>query len=211
MALVKCKECNSEVSSLARVCPKCGVRDPGVTWWHKVIGAVLLVLFSAFLVSRCAPNSDDTPAASANESSAATQAPSGGSDSGRIAGLSEQCDIEQAVFAESNVLTNNIMNKFPLDGELDYHAISEYMALSFNKEKMRISSKLDGVRTVHLADDVVIRIAHDIIFRTGLIASDLQSFANTGDVSHVQSLRDNLATIIKSHKTALTVCEKAAG
>lgn len=210
MALVKCKECNSEVSSLARVCPKCGVRDPGVKWWHKVIGAVLLVLFSAFLVSRCASGSDDADSASVSESSATTQSHSVASDSGRIAGLGEQCDLEQSVFAESNVLTNNLMNKFPLDSALDYHAVSQYMANYFNTEQARIAHKLDGIRTSHVDDDSVIRVAHDIALRTGLIASELRSYAQTGDVSHVKSLRDTIAEIIKSHKTALAACEKAA-
>jgi hypothetical protein len=29
MALIKCKECGSEVSSLAQTCPKCGIAHPG--------------------------------------------------------------------------------------------------------------------------------------------------------------------------------------
>ena len=30
MALIKCKECGSEVSNKAKTCPKCGISNPGI-------------------------------------------------------------------------------------------------------------------------------------------------------------------------------------
>lgn len=47
MALLKCKECGSDVSTQAKACPKCGARPPKktsiVTW--AVLGMVLLAVW----------------------------------------------------------------------------------------------------------------------------------------------------------------------
>lgn len=45
MALVQCKECKKEVSTTAKTCPYCGVRNPGIKWniLHALLGLVGLV------------------------------------------------------------------------------------------------------------------------------------------------------------------------
>jgi hypothetical protein len=45
MALKPCKECKKEVSVSAKVCPHCGVKDPGITTKELVIGIALLGFF----------------------------------------------------------------------------------------------------------------------------------------------------------------------
>lgn len=42
MALTTCKECKKEVSNTAKICPHCGIKDPGVRWWHGVIAVLAL-------------------------------------------------------------------------------------------------------------------------------------------------------------------------
>ena len=42
MALVKCKECGSEISDSAKLCPQCGFKPPKTKWW--LWGPVLLVV-----------------------------------------------------------------------------------------------------------------------------------------------------------------------
>lgn len=47
MALVKCRECEREVSSSAKVCPGCGIKHPQpINWiaWGCLIGAFLFLL-----------------------------------------------------------------------------------------------------------------------------------------------------------------------
>ncbi|WP_416777810.1 zinc-ribbon domain-containing protein [Xenorhabdus budapestensis] len=44
MALKKCKECGKEVSTSAKTCPHCGVKDPGVGAKEKLGGFIVLFL-----------------------------------------------------------------------------------------------------------------------------------------------------------------------
>lgn len=43
MALQPCKECKKEISTKAKTCPHCGVKDPGVTTKDVLFGVVILV------------------------------------------------------------------------------------------------------------------------------------------------------------------------
>lgn len=65
MAMTKCKECKTDVSTTAKKCPNCGVSNPGITAKEMAIGTALVVvaLFAggAWLVS------DDEAAATASE------------------------------------------------------------------------------------------------------------------------------------------------
>jgi hypothetical protein len=75
MALVKCKKCKAEVSSVAKVCPTCGVKSPGTKWWHKLIVAAVLVFLIVLVFSRGAANKDgsvNTPEATGTDQSART-------------------------------------------------------------------------------------------------------------------------------------------
>lgn len=59
MALIKCKECGSEVSTEAKACPKCGVKPPkkvGLLGW-------IAVLFIGFIVFRCSSVMNSVPVA----------------------------------------------------------------------------------------------------------------------------------------------------
>lgn len=44
MGIIQCKECGKEVSTSAKTCPHCGIKDPGTGWKEKVMGVVLLGL-----------------------------------------------------------------------------------------------------------------------------------------------------------------------
>ena len=64
MALTKCKECKKEVSTTAKTCPHCGVKDPGFGAKQKLGGCLILIVIVAavmyFIGSR-----DDKETASA--------------------------------------------------------------------------------------------------------------------------------------------------
>ncbi|MEE9338675.1 MAG: zinc ribbon domain-containing protein [Methylococcaceae bacterium] len=57
MALIKCKECNNEISSQAKTCPRCGFRIKPI---HKgLIASGLLLLTAAIFIAVNSNNSDD--------------------------------------------------------------------------------------------------------------------------------------------------------
>ena len=51
MALVKCKECNEEISSKAKVCPKCGVKPPKKTSLFTWL-VLIIIVFVIYSVSQ---------------------------------------------------------------------------------------------------------------------------------------------------------------
>lgn len=57
MALKKCKECGKDVSSSAKTCPHCGIKNPGVAAKTKVVG-ILTLLFMGWLVTQCSSGND---------------------------------------------------------------------------------------------------------------------------------------------------------
>lgn len=52
MALVKCKECKKEVSSSAKVCPHCGIKNPAVTAKDYIFGLIGVVIIF-FVIKSC--------------------------------------------------------------------------------------------------------------------------------------------------------------
>jgi hypothetical protein len=51
MALIKCKECNSEVSSKADICPKCGIRiTPKPKGCLGILGTLILFFIGLFIM-----------------------------------------------------------------------------------------------------------------------------------------------------------------
>jgi hypothetical protein len=212
MALVKCKECKADVSSFAKVCPKCGIKDPGTKWWHKLVGAVVLVFVIVFLLSRC--SSGDNESVQAPEVDAAPVAdqspmtPAAPEPELQVLSLAEQCALEGKIFSETESIVADLSNRFPLDSKLDYQEIAKYRVNFFNKELSKIGDQLNGIRTAHLADDVVIRYASDISVRTLFAANSLHQYSRSGNVDDLKSLRDQLAEITKSHKNALSECKK---
>jgi RNA polymerase subunit RPABC4/transcription elongation factor Spt4 len=59
MALVKCKECKKEVSSSAKLCPHCGIKNPSTTAKDYILGAIGIIVI-IFAVKAC--SGDDEPA-----------------------------------------------------------------------------------------------------------------------------------------------------
>ncbi|EMV5400057.1 hypothetical protein AACN09_003720, partial [Escherichia coli] len=50
MALTKCKECKKEVSTSAKTCPHCGVKDPGFGAKEKLGGCLILIIIVAVIM-----------------------------------------------------------------------------------------------------------------------------------------------------------------
>lgn len=61
MALKPCKSCKHSVDTSAKVCPSCGVADPGVTFAQKAGGLLVLGILIAVAVSMCSGGSKDKP------------------------------------------------------------------------------------------------------------------------------------------------------
>lgn len=49
MAMTKCKECKNAVSTKAKVCPFCGVKNPGFQWWQGLAGMVIFGVILYFI------------------------------------------------------------------------------------------------------------------------------------------------------------------
>lgn len=60
MALVPCKSCKYEVDKRAKVCPGCGVANPGVTRRDKVFGLLVLLGLIVAVVAMCSSNPSET-------------------------------------------------------------------------------------------------------------------------------------------------------
>ncbi len=60
MALVKCKECETEISSKAKNCPKCGYKPKRTALFTKVILVLSIFLFYGMLT---APKTSNQPSA----------------------------------------------------------------------------------------------------------------------------------------------------
>jgi len=59
MALKPCKECKKEVSTSAKVCPHCGVKDPAVPAGSALVGLVVFVVIIGGCVTLLGGGSDD--------------------------------------------------------------------------------------------------------------------------------------------------------
>lgn len=70
MALKPCKSCKHTVDTTAKLCPSCGVKDPGVTVGQQVFGLVILLVIIAVTVSMCSGSGDNKPAEKATQSAA---------------------------------------------------------------------------------------------------------------------------------------------
>lgn len=74
MALTKCKECKKEVSTQAKTCPHCGVKDPGVKLSDMLIGLVFLVVIGWGAVALLS-NDEPEENATTEEPAAPTKTP----------------------------------------------------------------------------------------------------------------------------------------
>lgn len=69
MALKPCKSCKHTVDATAKVCPSCGVKNPGVTARQQVFGFVILLAIIAGAVTMCSDGDKDKPAEQSVQSS----------------------------------------------------------------------------------------------------------------------------------------------
>ncbi len=51
MAMTKCKECKAEVSTKAKLCPQCGVKNPGITAKESMLGLLIVAAIGWGVVS----------------------------------------------------------------------------------------------------------------------------------------------------------------
>lgn len=65
MALTPCKSCKHKVDTSAKVCPNCGVANPGVTAGQYLIGLLVVVGLIFVGVKTCSGGGDDKPQAAA--------------------------------------------------------------------------------------------------------------------------------------------------
>lgn len=145
------------------------------------------------------------PADSANEQS--EQQPS---KSLRALSLAEQCRLEQDIYQQMNQVTDGVMARFGglLDGQqIDYHKFAEYRFSTVTPAISAASDSMNGLRTSHMDEDVVIRHAASLVQRTYSFVGQLYTAARTGDDVALKSARDQLAQAIASHKQALAVCD----
>jgi hypothetical protein len=127
----------------------------------------------------------------------------------RALSLAEQCRLEQDIYQLMNQTTDGVMARFGglLDGQqIDYHQIAEYRVSTVNPAISATRRSMDGLRTSHMDDDVVIRQVADLVQRTDAFVGQLYTFARNGDASALKSARDLLAQAIASHKQARAVC-----
>lgn len=60
MAITKCKECGREVSSRAKTCPHCGIKNPGLGAKELMVGA-FTALFIIAALSMCSTGNSEPP------------------------------------------------------------------------------------------------------------------------------------------------------
>lgn len=60
MAMVKCKECGTEVSNTAKKCPQCGVDHPGVSKTQTAMGCLILIVIISAVIVTCSESSKET-------------------------------------------------------------------------------------------------------------------------------------------------------
>lgn len=128
----------------------------------------------------------------------------------RALSLTEQCRLEQDIYQQMNQVTDGVMARFGglLDGQqIDYHQFAEYRFSTVNPAISAASDSMNGLRTSHMDDDVVIRQAASIVQRTYAFVGQLYTAARTGDDVALKSARDLLAQAIASHKQARAVCD----
>lgn len=121
----------------------------------------------------------------------------------------DQCRLEQDIYQQMNQVTDGVMARFGglLDGQqIDYHQFAEYRFSTVNPAISAASDSMNGLRTSHMDEDVVIRHAASLVQRTYAFVGQLYTAARTGDDVALKSARDQLAQAIASHKQALEVC-----
>ncbi|WP_421179744.1 hypothetical protein [Aeromonas enteropelogenes] len=128
----------------------------------------------------------------------------------RALSLAEQCRLEQDIYQQMNQVTDGVMARFGglLDGQqIDYHQFAEYRFSTVTPAISAASDLMNGLRTSHMDEDVVIRHAASLVQRTYSFVGQLYTAARTGDDVALKSAHDQLAQAIASHKQARAVCD----
>lgn len=124
--------------------------------------------------------------------------------------LAEQCRLEQDIYQQMNQVTDGVMARFGglLNGQqIDPNQFAEYRFSTVNPAISAASDSMNGLRTSHLDDDVVIRLAASLVQRTYSFVGQLYTASRTGDDVALKSARDQLAQAVASHKQARAVCD----
>lgn len=74
MSLVTCKTCQHEVAHNAKVCPSCGVKNPGVKAKDYLVGLIVLIVI-VFLLAQCSSDDATTSQSKSDEYTQSTDAP----------------------------------------------------------------------------------------------------------------------------------------
>lgn len=176
--------------------------------------AGVIVLFLAAgtgaWLSRPAPlDAPMPPTESAKEESAQQPSERHPAKSLRALSLAEQCRLEQDIYQQMNQVTDGVMARFGglLDGQqIDYHQFAGYRFSTVTPAISAASDSMNGLRTSHMDEDVVIRHAAGMVQRTYAFVGQLYTAARTGDDVALKSARDQLAQAVASHKQARAVC-----
>jgi hypothetical protein len=215
MALVKCKECKADVSSFAKVCPKCGIKDPGTKWWHKLVGAVVLVFVIVFLLSRC--SSGDSESVQAPEAAAAVIAdqssvtPAVPEPELQVLSLAEQCALADKMDKGYTELLDTMLKKFPYIEMAEakhenYLALGQWHASYFNPASAKLRAELEKYRASNLTDDQVIRLAYDFVTGANSFVIGYQRFADDGVKEHFVKAKNALIAPAESAKAIRKLC-----
>ncbi len=121
MALIKCKECGTEVSSKAENCPKCGAKVANKTGCGTVLGIMLLLML--FVIGSISTPDPENKISSASENSfQASAAQSTSSPQPKTPGsqwnyLQMNDDMSKGFIHQASVLSTNTVNfDFPYSG-----------------------------------------------------------------------------------------------
>ena len=74
MALRPCKSCKHTVDTSAKICPSCGIKNPGLSTGQKIFRLMTLLLIIAVVISMCSVASNDSPPEKAANQTAPTKA-----------------------------------------------------------------------------------------------------------------------------------------
>ncbi len=177
-------------------------------------GVLLLFVVSAAGAFLTRPSADEANVESASlkpsTEIAAVQSNQQPADGLRELSLADQCQMELDIYQRMNDTTSGVMARFGglLDGQqIDYHQIAGYRVSTVTPVISDVRNSMNGIRTSHLSDDVVIRLSADLVQSTDMFVGSLYTFARNGDAGALKSARDQLAQAVASHKQALAVCD----
>jgi|26BtaG_2_1085354.scaffolds.fasta_scaffold00066_30 RNA polymerase subunit RPABC4/transcription elongation factor Spt4 len=105
MALVKCKECGSEVSTKAKVCPKCGAKAPKKTSMFTWL-VLVVILVSVYNVMTSGPSNTARSSGSASKAETSSSG-SNGSDSAPDTTPTEAKAPEWSSFESTDEMTGD--------------------------------------------------------------------------------------------------------